>query len=55
MFVYIIWNKNGKDLKAMLEYKKALQMEEVMIKLGVNPHIVFESSCAPKRLLLETT
>ena len=53
MFVYLIWNKNGKDLKTMLEYKKALQMEETMTKLGVSPHIVFESSCAPKRLLQE--
>jgi len=53
MFVYLIWNKNGKDLKTMLEYKKALQMELAMTKLGVNPHIVFESTCAPKRLLLE--
>ena len=53
MFVYLIWNKNGRDLKTVLEYKKALQMEETMTKLGVNPHIVFESTCAPKRLLLE--
>ena len=53
MFVYLIWNKNGKDLKTMLEYKKALQMELAMTKLGVNPHIVFESTCAPKRLLFE--
>ena len=53
MFVYLIWNKNGKDLKTMLEYKKALKMEVVMTKLGVNPYIVFESSCAPKTLLLE--
>ena len=34
MFVYLIWNKNGKDLKTMLEYKKALLMEEEMSKLG---------------------
>ena len=53
MFVYLIWNKNGKDLKAMLEYKKALQMELEMSKLGVNPQIVFESSCAPKRVTTE--
>ena len=53
MFVYLIWNKNGKDLKTMLEYKKALDMEEQMTKLGVKPHIVFESTCAPKRPLLE--
>ena len=53
MFVYLIWNKNGKDLKTMLEYKKALLMEEVMSKLGVSPHIVFESTCAPKSPLLE--
>ena len=53
MFVYLIWNKNGKDLKTMLEYKKALLMEEVMSKLGVSPHIVFESTCATKRPLLE--
>jgi len=37
----------------MLEYKKALQMESVMTKLGVIPHMVFESTCAPKRVLLE--
>ena len=53
MFVYLIWNKNGKDLKTVLEYKKALLMEEEMSKLGVVPHIVFESTCAPKRPLLE--
>jgi len=53
MFVYLIWNKNGKDLKTMLEYKKALDMEEQMNKLGVSPHIVFESTCAPKRLVME--
>jgi hypothetical protein len=53
MFVYLIWNKNGKDLKTMLEYKKALDMEEQMTKLGVKPHIVFESTCAPKRLVME--
>lgn len=51
MFVYLIWNKNGKDLKTMLEYKKALDMEEQMTKLGVKPHIVFESTCAPKKAI----
>ena len=53
MFVYLIWNKNGKDLKTMLEYKKALHIGEEMTKLGVKPQIVFESTCAPKRLLQE--
>ena len=51
MFVYLIWNKNGKDLKTMLEYKKALHIGEEMTKLGVNPHIVFESTCAPKKAI----
>ena len=51
MFVYLIWNKNGKDLKTMLEHKKALLMEETMTKLGVTPHIIFESTCAPKKAI----
>ena len=51
MFVYLMWNKNGKDLKTMLEYKKALQMEEIMTKLGVSPHIIFESTCYPNSSL----
>jgi len=51
MFVYLIWNKNGKDLKTMLEYKKALHIGEEMTKLGVKPHIVFESTCAPKKAI----
>ena len=51
MFVYLIWNKNGKDLKTMLEYKKALLMEETMTKLGVTPHIIFEATCAPKKAI----
>ena len=53
MFVYLIWNKNGKDLKTMLEYKKALHIGEEMTKLGVKSQIVFESTCAQKRLLQE--
>ena len=53
MFVYLIWNKNGKDLKTMLEYKKALHIGEEMTKLGVKSQIVFESSCAPKRVTTE--
>jgi len=51
MFVYLTWNKNGKDLKTMLEYKKALDMEEQMIKLGISPQIIFESTCYPNSSL----
>tara|TARA_Y100001949_G_C15668257_1_gene192742 strand:- start:67 stop:234 length:168 start_codon:yes stop_codon:yes gene_type:complete len=45
MFVYLTWkNLAGKELKAMLEYKKAELMVEKMKVYGVDPHIVFEST-----------
>ena len=45
------WELNYKDQMTFEEYKKALDMEEQMTKLGVKPHIVFESTCAPKKAI----
>ena len=43
MFVYLTWNNlEGKELKTMLEYKKAEIMAEKMKTLGVEPHMTFE-------------
>jgi len=53
MFVYLAWkNLDGKELKAMLEYKKAEKVMEKMRTFGVNPHMIFES-VTPKTLLQE--
>ena len=35
MFVYLTWNKNGKKLKTMLEYHKAVDMCKKMEALKV--------------------
>jgi hypothetical protein len=51
MFVYLTWNKNGKQMKTMLEYHKAELMFKEMEKLKVEPHIVFESTCYPNSSL----
>ena len=48
MFVYLTWNKNGKQMKTMLEYRKAVNMCKEMEKLKVEPHIIFEARCPPK-------
>ena len=54
MFVYLTWNNlEGKELKTMLEYKKARQMEEKMRTCGVKPYISFESTSSPATLLRE--
>jgi len=50
MFVYLTWNRNGKELKTMLEYHKAEIMLTQLEKLKVDPHIIFESQCPPKTL-----
>ena len=51
MFVYLTWkNLKGKELKTMLEYKKAEVIIEGMLKRGVEPHLIFESQCSPKPL-----
>ena len=53
MFVYILWkNLKGKELKSMLEYKKAEKMAKIMIDRGITPQIIFES-VTPKTLLQE--
>ena len=53
MFVYLAWkNLDGKELKAMLEYKKAEKVMEKMRTFVVNPHMIFES-VTPKTLLQE--
>ena len=39
MFVYLTWNNlEGRELKTMLEYKKAELMAEKMKVYGVDPH-----------------
>ena len=49
MFVYLTWkNLKGKELKTMLEYKKAEIMIEEMKNRGVESHVIFESQCPPK-------
>lgn len=48
MFVYLTWKKNGREMKTMLEYRKAQIIYKEMEKLQVDPHIVFEASCPPK-------
>ena len=55
MFVYLAWkNLDGKELKSMLEYKKAEQMIRLMKDICINPHIIFEpTSVTPKTLLQE--
>jgi len=50
MFVYLIWNKNGRELKTILEYHKAELMYKQLEKLKVDPHIAFEAQCPPKTL-----
>ena len=50
MFVYLTWKRNGKELKTVLEYKKAEVFFKELEKLKVEPHIVFESSCPPRSL-----
>jgi cytochrome c len=50
MFVYLTWNKNGKKLKTMLEYHKAVDMCKKMEALKVHGQIIFEAQCPPKNL-----
>jgi hypothetical protein len=43
MFVYLTWNNlEGKELKTMLEYKKAEIIAEKMKTRGVESHMTFE-------------
>ena len=51
MFVYLTWQRNGKKMKTMLEYHKAVNMCKEMEKLKVEPHIIFESTCYPNSSL----
>ena len=55
MFVYLTWkNLDGKELKSMLEYKKAEKIVKIMIDRGITPQIIFEpTSVTPKTLLHE--
>ena len=48
MFVYLTWKNNGKELKTMIDFKKAsLFTEQLSSKLGLQPEVIFESSSAP--------
>ena len=40
MFAYIIWKRNGKEFKSMLQVHKAEQVAVEMRKLGVEPKII---------------
>ena len=51
MFVYLTWKRNGKEMKTMLEYHKAVNMCKEMEKLKVESHIIFESTCYPNSSL----
>jgi len=43
MFVYLTWNNlEGKELRTMLEYKKAEIIAEKMKGHGVDSHMTFE-------------
>ena len=50
MFVYLTWKRNGKEMKTMLEYRKAELMYKEMEKLKVDPHIIFEAQCPPEAI-----
>jgi hypothetical protein len=50
MFVYLTWENNGKELKTMIDFEKASVFTEQLTKLGLNPQVIFESTCAPKVL-----
>ena len=50
MFVYLTWENKGNKFKSMLQVHKALKIADEMKKLGVEPTIIFESTCAPKAL-----
>ena len=50
MFVYLTWKNNGKELKTMVDFKKASMFTEQLSKLGLDPQVIFESTCAPKAL-----
>jgi hypothetical protein len=50
MFVYLTWESNGKELKTMVDFKKATVFTEQLSKLGLKPQVIFESTCAPKPL-----
>jgi hypothetical protein len=51
MFVYLTWNNlEGKELKTMLEYKKAEIMVEKMKTHGVSARILLESGRSPAML-----
>ena len=50
MFVYLTWKRNGKELKTMLEYRKAQIVYKEMEKLKVEPHIIFEAQCPPEAI-----
>ena len=47
MFVYLTWKNNGKELKTMIDFKKASLFTEQLSKLGLQPQVIFESSSAP--------
>ena len=40
MFAYLIWEKNGKEMKSMLQVHKAEKIAIEMKKLGVEPKII---------------
>ena len=51
MFAYINWqNKDGKEMKTLLQASKAEHMADEMRKLGVEPKIIMQSTSQPSPL-----
>ena len=46
MFIYLTWKKNGKELKTVLEFEKALKIAEKLAPLGVEPKLQYDSKIA---------
>ena len=46
MFIYLTWKKNGKELKTLLEFEKALKMAEKLQPMGVEPKLHYDSKIA---------
>ena len=40
MFAYLIWERNGKEMKTLLQVHKAEKVADEMRKLGVDPKII---------------
>tara|TARA_R100001530_G_scaffold50531_1_gene37573 strand:+ start:149 stop:289 length:141 start_codon:yes stop_codon:yes gene_type:complete len=46
MFIYLTWKKDGKELKTVLEFEKALKLAEKLDEIGVEPRLQYDSKIA---------